>query len=298
MQIDTEVNRIGVQFNSVIKEYPVESQKESSQREKCEAFAALHAQEEAFIIPNPWDIGSAKLLQGVGFKALATTSAGLAYTLGRGDGEISLEEKLGHCEALAANTSIPINADFENGFADAPETVAKNVLRVAATGVAGCSIEDYSRDSHTLYDFNHAVERVQAAADAVAQLDVPFQLTARAENLLRGVDDIHDTINRLRAFEEAGAQVLYAPGVRSLEQLREVTSAITAPFNVLSVFFPGVSLQEFGEAGAQRISVGGGLNYAAINPVLLAAREMLEQGTFNWSAGMANGAEVQRLLNS
>ncbi len=274
------------------------SNRETNQKHKCEVFAALHAQDEAFIIPNPWDVGSAKLLQGMGFKALATTSAGLAYTLGRGDGEISLEEKLRHCKALAAGTRIPINADFENGFADDPETVARNVLRLAATGVAGCSIEDYSRDSHCLYDFNLAVERVQAAADAVAQLDVPFQLTARAENLLRGVDDTQDTIKRLCAFERAGAQVLYAPGVRSLEQLREVTSAITAPFNVLSVFFPGVSLREFAAAGAQRVSVGGGLNYAAIKPVLLAATEMLEAGTFNWSADMASGAEVQRLLGS
>jgi len=174
--------------------------------------------------------------------------------------------------------------------------VARNVLKVVATGVAGCSIEDYSRDSHTLYDFGHAVERVQAAVEAIATLDIPFQLTARAENLLRGVDDLQDTIKRLQAFEAAGAQVLYAPGVRSLEQLGEVTSAISAHFNVLSVFFPGASLNDFAEAGAQRVSVGGGLNYAAINPVILAGREMLEQGTFSWSAGMANGAEVQRLL--
>jgi len=266
------------------------------QNEKCEDFAALHQQKDAFIIPNPWDAGSAKLLQGMGFKALATTSAGLAYTLGRGDGEISLKEKLDHCEALAKATDIPVNADFENGFADDPETVARNVLKVAATGVAGCSIEDYSRDSHTLYDFHLAVERVQAAVEAVASLDITFQLTARAENLLRGVDDIHDTIARLQAFEAVGAQVLYAPGVRTLGQLRQVTSAVSAPFNVLSVFFPDASLADFSEAGAQRVSVGGGLNYAAIAPVLLAGKEMLEQGTFNWSAGMVSGAEVQRLL--
>jgi len=270
----------------------------TSQREKCEVFAALHQQKDAFIIPNPWDVGSARLFQGMGFKALATTSAGFAYTLGRGDGEVSLKEKLDHCAALASATSIPINADFENGFADDPETVARNVLKVVETGVAGCSIEDYSRDSHTLYDFNLAVERVQAATEALAPLAIPFQLTARAENLLRGVDDIEDTINRLQAFEAVGAQVLYAPGVRTMEQLREVTGAISAPFNVLSVFFPGASLKDFSAAGAQRISVGGGLNYAAINPVILASREMLEQGTFNWSSGMANGAEVQRLLDT
>ena len=179
-----------------------------SQKMKCETFADLHQREGAFVIPNPWDLGSARLLQGLGFVALATTSAGLAYTLGRGDGEVTLAEKLDHCAQLATGTSIPINADFENGFADDPETMAVNLLQAAGTGIAGCSIEDFSRDTRSLYDFELAVERVQAAAEAVAGLDMPFQLTARAENFLRGVNDLEDTIRRLQAFEAAGAHVL------------------------------------------------------------------------------------------
>ena len=266
------------------------------QKLKCETFAQLHQQPGAFLIPNPWDIGSAKVLQSMGFKALATTSSGLAYTLGRADGEVTLEEKLTHCSALAQNTTIPINADFENGFADDPETVAVNLLKVASTGIAGCSIEDYSRDSHRLYDFTLAVERVQAAIEAVATLKIPFQLTARAENLLRGVDDLDDTIKRLQAFEAAGANVLYAPGIRSLQQLQQVTSAINAPFNVLAPFIPDASVTEFAAAGAKRISIGGALNWAAVAPLLKAGQEMIAQGTFTWTAATASGSEVKKLL--
>ena len=267
-----------------------------TQKDKCGQFEALHQQAEAFVIPNPWDAGSAKLLQGLGYKALATTSSGFAYTLGRNDGKVTLEEKLNHCTQLAKATTIPINADFENGFADDPETVAKNVLKVAATGMAGCSIEDYSNESQSLYDFELALERVQAVAEAVATLGMPFQLTARAENLLRGVNDLDDTIRRLKAFEKAGANVLYAPGVRTLDQLRQVTHELQTPFNVLAVFFKGVSVEEFSAAGAKRISVGGALNYAAINPVLKAGKEMLEQGTFSWTSEMAPGSEVNQLV--
>ena len=269
----------------------------TSQEEKCKNFERLHLADDAFIIPNPWDTGSARLLEGLGFKALATTSAGLAYTLGRSDGEVSLEEKLDHCKSLSTTTSIPINADFENGFADDPATVAINVLKVAETGVAGCSIEDFNRDDHTLYDFNHSVERVQAAVEAIATLPFPFQLTARAENLLRGVDDIEDTIQRLLAYESAGAKVLYAPGINHLDQLKKITGEITKPFNVLAPFFPKNSVSELAQAGAQRISVGGALNYACINPLLIAGKEMLEQGTFNWLGAMASGKEIQTLLS-
>ncbi|HIG41089.1 MAG TPA: isocitrate lyase/phosphoenolpyruvate mutase family protein [Gammaproteobacteria bacterium] len=267
-----------------------------SQREKCQQFEKLHQAAGAFLIPNPWDAGSARILQGLGFQALATTSAGLAYTFGRTDGEVTLEEKLAHCADLAAITRIPINVDFENGFADQPADVASNVLKLVATGAAGCSVEDFSRDSHHLYDFNLAVERVQAAAEAVNDLDIPFQLTARAENLLRGVNDIDDTINRLKAFEAAGANVLYAPGINSLDQLRMVTSELDRPFNVLAPFFRGATVEQFTEAGAQRISVGAALNSAAINPLLVAGKEMLAQGTFNWMSTMAPGGEVNKLL--
>lgn len=271
-----------------------------TQKIKCEEFQRLHLQADAFIIPNPWDIGSARLLQNLGFKALATTSVGVAYTLGRVDGEITLEEKLNHCRELSNNTSVPINADFENGFADAPEEVAKNILKLAATGVAGCSIEDFSRETKSLYDFNFAVERVQAAVEAVATLGMPFQLTARAENLLRDNNDnnneIEETIKRLKAFEAVGAHVLYAPAIRSLAQLKTVTRELDAPFNVLAPFIKGASLAEFEESGAKRVSLGGALNWAAVNPVLTASEEMLSKGTFNWTSKIAPGDTVKKLL--
>jgi 2-methylisocitrate lyase-like PEP mutase family enzyme len=267
-----------------------------TQKEKCEAFARLHREPGAFLIPNPWDVGSARLLEGIGFKAIATTSAGFAYTLAKTDGEVSVEEKLAHCAAVAAATSIPVNADFENGFADEPTRVATNVLRVATTGVAGCSIEDFGRDSHAIYDFNLAVERVQAAAEAVATLGMPFQLTARAENLLRGIDDLDDTVRRLKAYEAAGASVLYAPAIKSLNVLRQVTAELRMPFNALAVFFPGATVDELAAAGAKRISVGSGLAWASLSPVVRAGKEMLERGTFAWTADMLAGADVRRLL--
>ena len=267
-----------------------------SQLEKCEEFSLLHQQDQAFIIPNPWDIGSARLLQGLGYKALATTSAGLAYTLGRADGYVTLEETLTHCTELAKSINIPISADFENGFSDDPEMVAKNVLALVDTGVAGCSIEDFSTDKETIYNFNLAVERVQAAAEVVANLDVPFQLTARADNLFRGVNNLEDTINRLKAFESVGANVLYAPGITSLMQLKEVTMELQAPFNVLAPFIKGASVIEFSNAGAARISIGGALNLAAVNPILKAGNEMLLEGTFDWINEAAPRNSVNELL--
>lgn len=267
-----------------------------TQSQKCEAFARLHRLETAWIIPNPWDVGSAKLLQGQGFQALATTSSGFAYTLGRADGEVSLDEKLGHCRLLSAATDIPINADFENGYSEQLRDVVGNVKRLAETGVAGFSIEDFSREQRRLYDFAEAVERVQAAVETVAELGVPLLVTARAENLIRGADDLDDTIKRLQAFEAVGADVLYAPGIRSQDQLREVTASLDKPFNVLASFMPGTSVAEFGECGANRISVGGALNFAAINPVLGAGAEMIDKGTFDWLGGRADGAVVAELL--
>jgi len=268
-----------------------------TQQEKCERFEALHAGADAFIIPNPWDAGSARILQSLGFGALATTSAGFAYTLARGDGQPTLEEKLTHCTELAGATDIPINADFEDGYADDPAAVAVNVLRLADTGVAGCSIEDFSRSTRTLFGFSQAVERVQAAAEAVKTLGMPFQLTARAENLLRGVNDLDDTIARLQAYQAAGAHVLYAPGIRSLEDLKTVTGALERPVNVLGVFIADASLGDFAAAGARRVSLGGALTWAAVKPLLDASREMLDEGTFNWLGDIASGAEVAKLLD-
>jgi 2-methylisocitrate lyase-like PEP mutase family enzyme len=243
------------------------------------------------------DIGSAKLLQGLGFKALATTSAGLAYTLGCADGELSLGEVLGHCAQLAVNTDIPINADFENGFADEPEQVAKNVIMMVSTGVAGCSIEDYGSADDRIYDFEHAVDRVQAAAEAVAALDFPFLLTARAENLLHGVLDLEDTIRRLQAFEKVGADVLYAPGISSLDQLRQVTGELNSSFNVLAPFIPDATQRDLAEAGAIRISIGGALNWLAVEPVLVAAKEMMEYGSFNWTKKVVSSQKINDLIS-
>lgn len=268
-----------------------------NQYEKCEALAALHKGEDTFIIPNPWDIGSARVLQGLGFKALATTSSGLAHCLGRKDGEVTLEEKLAHCRLLCAATDIPISADFENGFADSPERVAKNVMRLAETGVAGCSIEDFGRDSKSMYDFALAVERVQAAVEAVTGLEMPFQLTARAENLLRGVNDVEDTVRRLRAYEATGAHVTYAPGIRSLEQLKVVTGQLDKQFNVLAAGIPGASVAEFAAAGAKRISIGGALNWLAVDPVIKAGKEMLQDGTFNWLARCTSASDVAEITS-
>ncbi len=268
----------------------------NTQTEKCEELARLHRQDHAFIIANPWDIGSAKLLQGLGFKALATTSAGLAYTLGRVDGEVTLQDKLAHCSALAMHTNIPISADFENGFAHVPKSVADNILQLVETGVAGCSIEDYDPDKNVIYDFNFSVERIQAAAEAVASLDMPFQLTARAENLLRGVDNLDDTIKRLQAYEAAGANVLYAPGINSLTQLKEVTRQLETPFNALAPLIKDASVADLYSAGAVRISVGGALNWAAVNPVLMAGTEMLEDGSFDWVSEMAPSGVVNGFL--
>ena len=269
-----------------------------SQKLKCEQFARLHQQDGAFIIPNPWDLGSAKLLQGLGFKALATTSSGFAHTFGRMDGEVTLEEKLNHCHQLANNTTVPINADFENGFADDPETIVEHVMKLVETGIAGCSIEDFSRASHSIYDFNQSADRVQAVAEAVANLDIPFQLTARAENFLHGIDDLEDTIKRLQAYEAAGAHVLYAPGINSLDQVEQIAAEVTAPINVLAPLIPGTTVDQLAAAGAKRISVGGGaLNWAAVHPVLQAAEEMLSKGSFSWTSKIASSEKVKGIID-
>lgn len=269
----------------------------STQKDKCEALSKLHKSDEAWIIPNPWDIGSAVMLESLGFKALATTSAGFAITIGRQDGDITLDEKLIHCTALANATTIPISVDFENGFADSPEDVANNVIALSATGVAGCSIEDFSRDDKSLYDKTLAEERIIAAMEAIGSLDIPFQLCARAENLIRGVQDLDDTIERLQLFEKAGAHMIYAPGLGSLDQLSAVANATHTPINVLAPFFIGNTVQELGEAGATRISLGNALTSATLKPLLDASEEMLEAGTFSWVANMANGGKVAKLLS-
>lgn len=253
----------------------------TSQMEKAQAFKALHEGDEAFIIPNPWDAGSALMLEELGFKALATTSAGFAKTIGKADGQVSLEEKLQHCRVLAAVTSVPISADFENGFADAPEEVAGNLLKLADTGLVGGSIEDWSGSE--IYDFDLAVARIAACAEAAATLPFPFVLTARAEGLFRGIGDLDEIIRRLQAFEAAGADVLYAPRLRSLDEVEAVIDAVSKPINVLAVFMPEVSLEQYSQLGARRISVGNALGSYASKAALAAASQMMDEGSFGWS---------------
>ena len=269
----------------------------ATQQEKCESLRALHQGDETFVIPNPWDVGSARLLEGMGFKALATTSAGFAISIGRQDGQVTLDEKLKHCRALAAVTEIPVSADFENGFADDAADVADNIAALIQTGLAGCSVEDFSRDTHEIYDRGHATERIRAAREAIDNSGLPFQLTARAENLIRGVRDLDDTVSRLQAYSEAGADVLYAPGISSLDNLAQVTGQLDKPFNVLGVMIPGASVADFQAAGAIRVSVGNALTSLVLKPLLDAGDEMMQQGTFSWTARMVSGKRLAELLS-
>jgi 2-methylisocitrate lyase-like PEP mutase family enzyme len=249
----------------------------TSQARKAEAFRALHA-EEPFVIPNPWDAGSARALAALGFKALASTSSGFAFTLGRLDGGVTLDEVVEHAAALDRATELPVSVDLENGYGSDPESAARAIARVAGAGAVGGSIEDYDPDAG-LYDRGHAVERVAAAVEAARSLGFPFTLTARAENHIRGNPDLGDTIARLQAFEEAGADVVYAPGLRTAEEVRAVCAAVSKPVNVLAL--PELSLAEVVEAGAQRVSVGGGLTWVAIAAMAAAAREIRDEGDFS-----------------
>ena len=270
----------------------------ATQAERAESFRALHAREGAFIIPNPWDAGSARLLAALGFEALATTSAGYAFSLGRMDGMVTLAPMIAHCRALCAATDLPVSADLENCFADDPNEAANTILLAAEAGVVGASIEDYSNDaSKPIYDFGLAVERVHAAVEAARSLGFPFTLTARAENLLRGRPDLDDTIRRLQAFEKAGADVLYAPALTTLDQVRAVTGAVSKPVNVLAPALKGVTLAQLAEAGAKRVSIGGALARAAIAALLRAGREMRDQGSFGWTSDLASGADIKKLLD-
>ena len=225
----------------------------SDQRAKGEAFRALHAG-EPFVIPNPWDAGSARVMQALGCKALATTSSGFAFTLGRRDGEVTPDEAMAHTASVTAATDVPVSVDLENGYGPEPEQAALAITRVAAAGAVGGSIEDFDRDGGRLYEVSHAADRIAAAAEAARALDVPFMLTGRAENHIRGNPDLDDTIARLQAYEAAGADVLYAPGLATVDEIRAVCSAVSRPVNVLGL--PGFTVAEIFEAGAQRVSVG------------------------------------------
>ena len=269
-----------------------------TQTEKAKTFNALHERAGAFIIPNPWDLGSARLLAGLGFEALATTSGGFANSLGRLDGEITVDEAIEHCRRLCEATDLPVSADLENCFADEPQKAATTILRAAQAGVVGASIEDYTGNpSNPIYEFNLAVERVYAAVEAARSLNFPFTLTARAENLLHDRNDLDDTIRRLQAFEAAGADVLYAPALKSLDEVRLVVGALNKPLNVLAPFIKGVTVAQLAEAGAKRISVGGALARAALSSLIRAGSEMQNQGGFNWTTDSVSSGDLQKLLS-
>ena len=230
------------------------------------------------MIPNPWDAGSAKVLAALGFKALASTSSGFAFTLGRLDGGATLDEVIAHVRVLDEATSLPVSVDLENGHGPAPEDAASAIVRAAEAGAVGGSIEDYD-PAGELYALDHAVERVAAAAETARRLDFPFTLTARAENHIRGNPDLDDTIARLQAYERAGADVLYAPGLRTADEIRAVCDATSRPVNVLAR--PDLSLEEIAAAGARRISVGGGLTWVAVSAMSAAAERMRDLGDFS-----------------
>ena len=247
----------------------------SRQQDKGSAFRAMHAG-DPFVIPNPWDTGSARVLEALGFTALATTSSGFAFTLGLLDGRVTLDQMAQHVAAIDAATDLPVSADLENGYGASPADAAEAIRRVARAGAVGGSIEDFDRETRQLYEIGHAAERVRAAVDAAHNVAFPFTLTARAENHIRGSADLADTILRLQSFEEAGADVLYAPGLETIEEIRALCDAVSRPVNVLAI--PGLSVAEIVDAGAQRISVGGSLTWVAVKAFADAAGAIRDRG--------------------
>jgi 2-methylisocitrate lyase-like PEP mutase family enzyme len=256
---------------------------------RVEEFRSLHRPGDPLLLPNPWDAGSARVLQALGFRALATTSSGFAATLGRTDGTVSRDEAVAHAELVASATDLPVSADLENGFAHDPAAVAHTVAAAIAAGLAGCSIEDFSGDDASpIYDRRLAAERIAAAAGAAGTRIV---LTARAENYLHGRRDLADTIARLQSFQEAGADVLYAPGVTAAENIRSIVSAVDRPVNVLAL--PDApTVPELAALGVARVSVGGAFAFAAIGALAAAGRELLEKGTYGFWRGAADGRAV------
>ena len=252
-----------------------------TQDEKAERFRALH-EGDAFIIPNPWDAGSAKVFAALGFRALATTSSGFAFTLGRADGNATLDEVVAHVRMLDAATDLPVSVDLENGYGPEPRDAANAIARAAEAGAVGGSIEDYD-PSGRLYDLDRATERVAAAVETARGLGFPFMLTARAENHIRGNPDLDDTIARLQAYERAGADVLYAPGLRNGDEIRAVCSAVGKPVNVLA--HKGLTIGEIVDAGGTRVSVGGALAWVAVNAMAAAAQRIRDEGDFSVLAG-------------
>lgn len=266
----------------------------TTQADQAQRFLALHRAGEPLLMPNPWDLGSARLLASLGFEALATTSSGFAATLGRNDGAVSRDEAMVHAAVIVAATDLPVSADLENGFADAPSGVAETMRMSIEVGLAGASVEDFTgRAEDPIYDIGLAAERIAAAAEAAHAGPGRLVLTARAENYLHGRPDLADTIARLQAFQQAGADVLYAPGLRSLDDISQVVREVDRPVNVLAL--EGVPpVAELAQAGVSRVSVGGAFAFAALGAVVSAAAELRERGTYGFRAGSAAGAAAAR----
>jgi 2-methylisocitrate lyase-like PEP mutase family enzyme len=271
-----------------------------TQNEKAVQFRALHDGPGAFVIPNPWDVGSARILAGLGFKALATSSAASAGALGRKDGDLTRDEALAHARMIVEATDLPVSADLEKGFGDAPGVVAKTIQLAAEVGLVGCTIEDATRNhDRPLYDFGLAVERVAAAAQAARGLPFPFTLTARAHNLLYGAPDLEETIRRLKAFEKAGADVLFAPGLPDLPSVRAVCGAVSKPFNfMIGIKGKSFSVGELTAAGVKRISLATSLYRAAMTGFLDAAREVKDTGHFGFLDHCVTTSEVNHLMGT
>jgi 2-methylisocitrate lyase-like PEP mutase family enzyme len=270
----------------------------ASRADKAARFRALHERSGAFVMPNPWDPGSARILESLGFEALATSSGASANVLGRADGQVNRDEALAHAGAIVAAVAVPVSADLEKGFGDDPATVAETVRLAAGIGLAGCSIEDATgRNDEPIFPFESAVARVRAAAEAARALPFPFTLTARSENFLRNRLDLDDTIARLRAFEEAGADVLFAPGLPDLDAVRKVCAAVRKPVNFM-VAIPGrsFSVAELEAAGVRRISVATSFYRAAMTGLVAAAREVKEQGTFGYLDHLLRSRDLARHL--
>jgi 2-methylisocitrate lyase-like PEP mutase family enzyme len=266
--------------------------------ERAAAFRRLHEGPGAFVLPNPWDAGTARILAGIGYEALATTSGGLASSLGRSDGEaaVTRAEALEHAATIVAATPLPVSGDLENGFGHEPESVAETIRGAAAAGLVGCSIEDStSAPGDPIYPLSQAVERIAAAVEAAAALPFPFTLTARAENFLHDRPDLDDTITRLQAFEQAGADVLYAPLVRDVEDMRTLCASLSRPVNFLAL--PGgPSVAELSAAGVRRISIGTGLFKVAYGALIRAARNMHDSGTFGALAEGTSGGDIDAFM--
>jgi 2-methylisocitrate lyase-like PEP mutase family enzyme len=270
-----------------------------TQLEKGQIFAALHERDEAFIIPNPWDVGTARLLAQLGFEALATTSAGYSFSMGQRDNSITRIDMMTHVATMASATDLPVSADLENGFGDSPEMVAETIKLGAGAGLVGGSIEDMSRHpGRPIYEFGVAVERVRAAAEVVRNLPFAFTLTARAENYLAGRPDLSDTIKRLQAYQAAGADVLYAPGIVNEGDIATIVKSLDNPLNVV-MGLQGVqlSLAELSGIGVKRVSVGSALSRAALGAFLRAAREMREHGTFTFAEQAVGYRDINTMLS-